>query len=157
VIGDLLRDEETLSRVLRRRLLRCMIRATAVLNACSRGKDLRIEEIRAASALLRLAPRLLVESSHGDQEEDYLMSAEMWTVEKRLTGEVLMPYESREEAADTWRYVFDKNGPREGLFRTREEAAEYGRFRFDNIEKLSAERKRRWEAGESEPYVYRTE
>ena len=150
---DLLRDEALLSQVLRRRLLRSIIRATGVLRDCGRGKDVGDENLRAASTLVRLAPRVMLPPPP-PEENDYFMSAQMWTLEKMLGMEILGRYYSREGAAARWRRVFDMNGPREGFFQTRAEAADYGRKRFDNYDENRTESRRRYEAGESRLYVY---
>jgi hypothetical protein len=142
---DLLRDEELLSQVLRRRLLRSIIRAVGVLNASGRGRAVGLEDLRAAAALVRMAPRVMLPPP---KKNEFLMSTKMWTVEAQIGMEVLGEFESREEAARRWRHVFDMNGPREGLFETREQAADYGRNRFDHYEQHRAEMNRRFEAGE---------
>ena len=152
MLTDLLRDEEVLSQVLRRRLLRSAIRAVGVLRASGRGKSVDVEDLRAAAALVRMAPRIMLPPP---KVNHFLASAEMWTVEKLLGLEILLEYESRERAAATWRRCFDMNGPREGLFETCEQAADYGRKRFDNYEQNMAESHRRYEAGERNcQYVY---
>jgi hypothetical protein len=152
-MSDLLRDEELLSEVLRRKLLRNAIRAVGVISASSRGKGVAVEDLRAAATLVRLAPRLMLPPPN---IPPLFTSPEFWTVERRLMMEVLGEYESREQAASEWRRVFDMNGPREGLFETREEAAAYGRKRFDEYDQnhpgAAAEREleRRHNAGERE-------
>jgi hypothetical protein len=125
---DLLRDEQVLSQVLRRKLLRSMIRATGVVRDYARGKGVSVEELRTATALVRLAPRVMPEFK---EDNCPFHAPEWWTVEKLIQLEALAGYETREDCARLWRTSFDKNGPRDGYFQTRQEAAEYGRRRFD--------------------------
>ena len=132
MIGDLLRDEQMLSQVLRRKLLRSMIRAAGIISDSGRGKYVGAEELRAATALLRLAPRVMLAPPAVDNHP--FNNPEWWTVEKLIQLEQLSDYDSREDAARVWRTCFDKNGPREGLFQSRQEAAEYGRRRFDQMQ-----------------------
>jgi hypothetical protein len=131
VMRDLLRDEELLAQVLRRRLLRSVIRAVGVLGACGRGKVPDPEGLLCARALARLVPRF-VTAPRSEQREGF-EDPKWWTVEKLHKMEILASYDSREDAASMWRTCFDKNGPQPGLFQTRQEAGEYGRKRYDEL------------------------
>ena len=131
---DLLRDEDLLAQVLRRRLLRSVVRALSVLNGSVRGRVPDAESLLCARALVRLVPRY-VTKPRSEQEGAVFDRPEWWTAEKLHLMEELGDYDSRESAAEMWRTCFDRNGPRPGLFETRLEAAEYGQRRYDELAK----------------------
>jgi hypothetical protein len=134
---DLLRDEQVLSQVLRRKLLRSVVRAVGILDASARGRYADADSLRTAAVLARLVPRFV--TGPQQQEDQGFGDPQWWTVEKLHMLEHLTVYDSREHAARTWRTCFDKNGPREGLFETREQAAEYGRRHYDELESTRVE------------------